>query len=133
MAETLLDFQKALYDTLSGDSNLNAAVSGVFNHVPQGTEFPYIVLDIQSSKDWSTVSTIGYEVECNVAVYSRHRGSKEVLEIGAMVHAILHNADMTIENGHILVDLRYKEGNLKTGQDGLTHQGNNLFLAFIQE
>jgi hypothetical protein len=39
-----LAVQRAIYRTLAEDDELQSLVSGVFDDVPEGTEFPYVVI-----------------------------------------------------------------------------------------
>jgi len=133
MNETLVEFQKAVYDALNNDTTLSAIVSGVYDFVPQGTSYPYAVIKQNKVKDWSTISTIGYEVEMEIEVFSKERGNKTVLEISSRIHELLHDTTLALGGGHQLVDIRYNDGGVKRSKDGLVYINSNLFTAFIEK
>ncbi len=132
MNDPLTALQKAVYETLHNDKGLSNAITGVFDHVPSNTDYPYIVIRQGSIKDWSTSSTTGYEIEVDVMTFSRQRGSMAALEISQRVHALLNKANLVLEGSHTLVDLRYKDGGIKLGKDGLTYVETSSFLAFVE-
>lgn len=124
--------QKAIYETLSGDSSLSALVSGVFNHVPQDSSFPYIVIGEAESSDYSTVTTTAEEVMSTVLVFSRARGSKEALTIMGEIKALLHQASLSL-TGCTLIYLRMQGSNISQVKETLTWQGTLIFKALIEE
>jgi len=83
--------QKAVYDVLSADATLMATVSGVFDFVPQNTDYPYVTIGNSRLTDYSTVTTTSFRQTLNIQVYSRSRGRKEVSDIMAQVHGLLHD------------------------------------------
>jgi hypothetical protein len=132
MNEALVSLQKAIYETLNNDVTMSAMVNGVHDFVPEGTEFPYVVIEPGKTKDWSTVSTVGYEVELMVMAYSNQPGSKPVLEIADQLHHLLNNAELTLDGGHRAVDIRFRNGEVKRSKNESVYVAMSSFIAFVE-
>lgn len=93
----LLALQTAIRAVLLGDGDLAALVSGVYDHVPEGAEFPYVVLgrDITSSPD-NTHATLGRRTIVPVHVWSTYAGSAEVVEILDRIQTLLDHQALTV-------------------------------------
>ncbi len=131
-SDAIWQLQKAVYVALDGDASLSALVNGVFDFVPEDTEFPYVVIGDAGTRDWSTVTTKGAEITLEIDSYSRERGSKELLEIMTLVQDILHDVNLAL-TGHTLVNLRHTDSRITRERDGLTSRGTNIFRAVIEE
>lgn len=98
--------QNALYVTLKADSALMANLSGIFDHVPEGSMLPYITLGEGSLRDWSSKTHQGQEHLFDVHLWSEKVGGKEIREMADQVNSLLDNAALTL-SGHQLVTLRF--------------------------
>ena len=114
--------QSALYVRLSGDAALSAMISGVFDHVPDHTDYPYVTLGDASSRDWSTTTTTGADTQFTLSIYSRSGGRKETLLIMERLHTLLHGVALAI-SGHQCVSLRHSTSSVQLEGDGLTYVG----------
>ena len=94
----------------------------VFDHVPQDTEFPYIVIGDDTSIPWDTDDSIGSETTCTIHVWSRHRGRKEVKEIMRTIYEALHRQELSIIGGS-LVECQAELQESFMDPDGLTRHG----------
>ena len=131
-ADSSWELQQAIYGALTGDPTLMALITGVHDHVPQGTAFPNITVGESTVRDSSAASVIGIETTLILHVWSRERGRKEVKQIMAELHRILHDADLTVA-GHALVDLRFQFGETFLEPDGVTRHGFTRFRAITDE
>lgn len=118
--------QAALYSRLSGDTALGAMISGVYDYVPDHTNYPYVTLGDATSRDWSTTTTAGADTQCMLHVYSRSGGRKEALLIMERLHLLLHGVALTI-SGHHCVSLRHNASSVQLEADGMTYQGRMQF------
>lgn len=125
------ELQKAVYTALTQDTGLMSKVTGVYDHVPQGASFPYIALWEMQSRDRSNVAETMTEVRVKLAVYARERGSKTVLDIMAIVKALLHQANMSV-TGYSLHSCCFTESILQQLQDGLTYSGKMEFSVYLE-
>lgn len=124
--------QQVLYQTLSGDSALSALVTGVFDHVPQATAYPFVTLGEASIRDWSNLENAGTEQQITLRVWSREAGRKEAADIMERIVAVLQNADLSV-SGQTLVLLKFVSSSIELQNDGLTTRGSLIFRALLSE
>lgn len=93
------ELQKAIYQILSASLPLQAIVAGrIFDEVPQGESFPYIVIGDDDLKPWDLDCKLGFEALITIHAFSRYKGRKEAKEIGAKIYDLLHNASIVTDN-----------------------------------
>jgi hypothetical protein len=128
--ESIWDIQKAVYDSLSSDGVLTALLAdgadSVFDHVPPGSAFPYIVIGEMSSRPLDTMGGHGRDVSVTIHSYSRGRGMKELKAIMCAVFEGLHDADFAID-GHDMISCRETVTDCFVEQDGDTRHGVQRF------
>ena len=129
MAEAGLVLQKAIYDTLTADAALMTLVTGVFDHVPGGTNLPYVVIGEATAADWSTKDMDGQRHTVSLHVWAQGRGQAETKTIMARIYGLLHRAELTLEN-ETLVLFRFDFSEALLDADGMTHHGILRFRAF---
>jgi hypothetical protein len=110
------EIQAAIYEKVS------AIGWATFDHVPQDTEFPYVIIGDDTSIPWDTDTSIGSETTCTIHVWSRHRGRKEVKEIMRTIYEALHRQEITIIGG-ALVECQAEFQESFMDPDGLTRHG----------
>lgn len=126
-----LALQRALYEEIAGDSGISALVSGVFDHVPQDTDYPYITLGEMIGRDWSTKTSNGMEFSVILNVYARERGRKAAAEIMELIHDLLHDGTLTV-TGNQCVMIRFQSSDIRQELDGLTYRGAMRFQVLLQ-
>lgn len=118
MMHAALSLQIALRDRLLSHAPL--AAMPVFDHVPQGTAAPYIVIARIETRDWSTKDHEGAEHLVTLHVWSRHHGKSAVYGVLAEIDAALDGAALVLTD-HRLVNLSTvfwtvtREGDLHRG------------------
>lgn len=120
--------QQAVYQALIGNGDLMAAISGVYDHVPADTAFPYVTIGETTVIDWSSKSFDGQLHDLTLHVWSRARGRKEVKTIMALLYDTLNGAALAVE-GQELVDLRFDFAQTLLDADGLTFHGVQRYRA----
>jgi hypothetical protein len=126
-----LELQKAVYAALSADTTLATLVTGVYDYVNSEAVFPYVVLGGGSNRDHSTKTTAGAEISFALHVYSREGGHKETLSIMERLHAVLHQAALSL-TGHTLILMRFDGSDVARLSDGLTYHGAMRFRALTE-
>ena len=126
------ELQQAVYGALTGDSTLMAMITGVHDHVPQETAFPYVTMGESTTRDWRTGGVVGAEVTLVLHIWSRSRGRKQIKQIMSEIRRILEGATLTIA-GHALVWLRFTSSQANQDPDGLTYHGITTFRAVTHE
>jgi hypothetical protein len=101
--------QQAIYTALTEDEDLMELISGVYDYVPEGTTFPYLVIGDASESTWDCIgkatlpSSEGYKVEHTIYIVSDNSGFKEDLDILVQTERVL-NAGTTIAGYTVILD-----------------------------
>lgn len=130
MSFSAWDVQAAVFAALDGDVPLKAAVTGVYDEVPEGTALPYVKIGDSTIADWSGKDFGGTEQTLTVHVWSAAPGRQQNKEIMALVHAVLHEASLTVANNS-LVNLRHTFAE-DFQEDGTTYHGVLRFRIVTQ-
>ncbi|MDX1974469.1 MAG: DUF3168 domain-containing protein [Rickettsiales bacterium] len=126
-----LPLQKAVYNTLHGDATLMALISDVYDHVPQGTDYPYIAFGEPRIDDVSNMSTTLISMDLPLHIWSRDGGRKQVATIMERVHTLLHLATLSL-TGQTLLNLRFDSSRVDLQNDGYSYKGTMAFHALLQ-
>ncbi|WP_071812529.1 DUF3168 domain-containing protein [Lentzea guizhouensis] len=84
-----LAVQTAIHTLLTADVELMAAVSGVYDQVPEPAAFPYIRLGDTTEVPDDNHSRRGSRVTTTLHIFSRYRGNKQGLQILGQVDRLL--------------------------------------------
>lgn len=95
----LFEAQSAVFTRLQ--STLTS-VEGVFDYVPDKTEFPYVVLGRTYATPNKTKTSTGERIEVTLDVWSDSKGKKETIKIVNDIEASL--TDELIVEGAFLID-----------------------------
>lgn len=125
------ELQKAIYQILSASLPLQAIVAGrIFDEVPQGENFPYIVIGDDDLKPWDLDCKLGFEALITIHAFSRYKGRKEAKEIGAKIYDLLHNASIVTDNFTSAVCVSDMQTTMVEG-DGVTRHLVARFRAYF--
>ena len=122
--------QESLYALLTGDATLSGIVVGVYDRTPEAPDYPYIVIDNLTSRDWSTRTSLGFNTQVPVVVYSQ-AGTMQLLEILDRIYELVVEGNLTLLS-HQLVALKFETHEVKTLEDGVTKQGDIRFRAYSE-
>jgi len=126
--------QQAIFATLSNDGDVKDAVGDpprIFDAVPRGAAFPYIVIGDDKESDWSTATEPGSQHALTVHIWSRAAGRRETRLAAEAVIAALNGAALTID-GQNLIDLRWLESESARESDGETVHAQLRFRAVLE-
>ncbi len=128
-----LPLHKAIYDALSGDAPFVALVGGrIYDHVPQGTAYPYTDLGETTNLPWDTDGGLGTEATFTIHHWSRLRGMLEVRRIMAAAYDVLHHASLPIVGGSLAV-MTVEFQTAFDDPDGITRHGVQRIRAKLHE
>jgi hypothetical protein len=138
-----LDLQKTVYDVLSADADLAALGAGVFDHVPQGNNFPRVVIGDDSSVQMDTDDRLNADYEIELHHYSRdaapgsplktrHSGKKQVKLQEQACYKALHRATLTMV-GAVVTDIQATSSESFLDEDGLTRHLVQRFMVLIDD
>jgi hypothetical protein len=123
--------QAAIYTRLTGYSALTTALGGqkVYDHVPQGTAAPYVVIGDDTLTEWDTKSKNGWECTITIHVWDFEKaGRKSVKTLLSHIFAALHRQETNITvSGFSLVEISrefqesFQESAVEGEQDAYYH------------
>lgn len=133
MANASWALQASIYSALTGNAELTGLLGGakVYDDVPRGTDFPYLVFGQSAARDWSTGSDEGCEHIVALNAWSKGSGRKQVHAILGAVEAALDGAALTLD-GYRLVNLRHEASEARRDTDGETYYGTVRFRAVTE-
>ena len=118
----LYQTQQAIYDALTGDAELMAVITGVYDHVDQGTSYPYVVIGEDGASEWDTDTEQGAESILTIHTWSRERGRLQTKQIQELIYEILHRQDLIIGDA-IFYSLFWEFSDSFVDPDGETRHG----------
>ncbi len=134
MALHSVKLQTAIYSTLTSgtltDISGTSITSKVYDDVPEGTAYPYIVIGEETAIPTGAKDTDGHEHTLTFHVWSQYRGRKEIKQIMEQIYTILHNVAISI-TGATLVNIRHEFERTLLESDGITRHGVIRFRAVV--
>ena len=127
--------QQAIFAALASSEDIKDVVDDpprVFDTVPRGAAFPYIVIGDDRTTNLSTATDAASEHRLTVHVWSRASGRKEARVAANAVIAVLDGAELTVP-GFALVDLRWLESETSRESDGETIHAQLRFRAVLEK
>jgi hypothetical protein len=104
----------------------------VYDHAPQVSEYPYIVMGDDTSIPFDTDRSIGSESTLTIHVWSRYRGRIECKEILQEIYDKLHRAELVVLGCHLVeCAAEFQETYLES--DGLTRHGVIRFRLIVED
>jgi len=125
------ELQKSIFTALSGNTTgMSGANVPVFDDVPEGTAYPYVVIGEETASNNGTKTLDGIEHTLTIHAWSQYRGRREIKEIMQSVYEKLHNTDISI-SGASLVNIRQEFNTTLAETDGITRHGVMRFRAVV--
>jgi hypothetical protein len=118
----LVEVQRAIFQALTGDPGLMAMVTGVHDHVDQGSAYPYVVIGEDAAAEWDTDTERGVTSLLTIHTWSREKGRMQTKEIQEAIYEILHRAELTI-NDAVFYGLSWEFSDSFLDPDGETRHG----------
>jgi hypothetical protein len=97
--------QIALYDRLTGDAELAALVSGVFDRVPETKPLDYVHIGEWLSTPDNSHGSFGRQAVATLHVWTRAEGNAKGQAIAARIVALLDHQPLEVD-GHRVVSIR---------------------------
>ena len=129
MSDTKLALLKALSLTLAGmsapsaDTGAAAVLVGLVDHPADNAVWPVVVLESHEVTPRDAIDATENEHTLELEVWSRYRGSRQVLAILGVMYDRLHNAALVLESGQSL-SCRVSRQLTTREPDGTTYQGS---------
>lgn len=106
--DVLWPLQTAIYTTLTADTALMDDVTGVYDHVPEGTAFPYVTLGATTAIPRGAHDRFGRRSTVTLHVWSAYHGWFEALGVVDHLLRLLDRQDLTVD-GHEFVSMRVEQ------------------------
>lgn len=113
-------------------ARLTAALSPVpvYDDVPEGNPFPYVVIGETDVQDWGSKTGDGSEQTLTLTAYSRERGRNGVRLLARQIYQSLHEADFAV-SGQQLVLIRFEQADYAREADGQTYSVRLRYRALL--
>ena len=116
-ASPLSPLQKAIYERLTTNTGRT-----IYDYVPSGAAYPYVVIGEDTATDWSTKQKHGEEVTSTLHIWSQYRGKAEVKEIASEIQSAMINP-LSLEDGWQAVSCELDMFRILDDPDGITKHG----------
>lgn len=129
----MVNLQTAIYNRLSAQLNVP-----VYDAVPQAVDagdnsaFPYVTIGDDSSGEFDTDTSVGFDTDCTIHVWSRYRGRREVKEIQQAIYNALHLHNLAVTGYHTVMVL-FQSADSFMDADGITRHGVSIFRIVTEE
>lgn len=129
----MIELQTALYARLNSQLNVP-----VYDAVPQAVDasdnsaFPYVTIGDDSSSEFDTDTSIGFDTDCTIHVWSRYRGRREVKQIQKAIYDALHLYNLSVSGYHTVMVL-FETADSFMDADGITRHGVMVFRIVTEE
>lgn len=126
------EVQKAVYSALTSDATLMAAITGVYDFVPEDASYPYVSIGDDTSTDDHNKDDDIEELTLVIHTWDQSEGRLNTKTIMGLVKDVLHRGALTI-TGHNLVFMYFEFSDTFRDPDGLTYRGVQRFRARIEK
>lgn len=135
--EAAWSLQQAFYTRLSNFAALTAQLAttgSIYDDIPQGVAFPYVVIGESDIIDFSNKSSIGQEHDVMIHTWSRYQGFKEAKDIMQAIYDALHQqeASITVTGQNLILVQNIFVTHVREN-DGLTRHGIQRFRVLTEE
>lgn len=89
--------QETIYTRLTGDTDLMALITGVFDEVPEATTYPYLVLGEVTETPDEAHDRSGIDATITLHGWSAYKGYRELAQILSQLDRILHRQPLVVE------------------------------------
>lgn len=127
MVDTVEGVQKAFYTALNG----NLGGVPVYDHVPDGTPPPVVIIDQIQSLDWSTKDSPGEQHTVEIVSVVQAKSRKVLRAIMTDVKDALVDQAITA-TGVVISNPVFESSDEETIGDGLTYIGRQRFSVFAE-
>ena len=129
MVEVTL-LQEFIYRRLNTDQELMSRAKGIFTHVPENFNFPYIHINNIRVKNAGSKTHKGANVTINIAIYDQQNSYKQLMWIIKSVTKLLEVSQF--QDGFLnIMQLSLSEMEYSQKNDGVTNQLHAKFMANI--
>ncbi len=134
MTNALFDVQQAIFDALATSAQVKALLGEsprLYDHVPPGAIFPYVVYGPAHVAPYDAKDETGFEQIVTLNIWSRYRGGKETRAIFQALYEALHRAELSLA-GQVFLYCEFHSADFALDADGLTQHAAVRFTIVTQ-
>jgi hypothetical protein len=135
MASPSTELRSALIAALKANAGVQATALGasprIFNRVPDGARFPYLVIS-STWRPFDTTSERGGEHDVQIHLLGEAEGDKEGEAIFNAVRLFLRDASLSLST-HVLANLEFKFEDVRSDEAGKRYFGLQRWRAVTEE
>ncbi len=134
MTNALFSVQQAVMGALASSPSVQGLLGtppSLYDHVPSGAAFPYVVYGATHVLPYDTKTESGFEQIITLDIWSRYRGTKETRDIFQSLYDTLHRANLSVA-GQVFLSCEFHSADLLLESDGLTSHGAARFSVVTQ-
>lgn len=133
MIHSALALQKAIYNTLSGDTEMTAELgaNSIYDVVPEQAVPPYVSFGTATHADWSTGTETGTEHTIEINIWSDRRGRRQALRTSAIAERLLKDLSGPIQD-HVLINFQHVSTEISRNHDQELFRGKLTFRAVTE-
>ena len=130
--------QTKIYETLTTNAPLMAAIKAVYDDVPQAissgdaAEFPYVTIGEDIHTDISTDLELSNLVSITIHTWSRYTGRAQTKQIQGLIYDTLNRADI-LDANYKFINIHQVSSESRLDSDGFTRHGIQTFNLMIEE
>ncbi len=124
--------QQAVYARLTGDAELAALISGVFDEVPEAKDKPYVAFAEITETAMDSHDRKGWEVLVTLNVWSAYRGFAQSAQVLGHLQRLLHRVDLEVDGWELISIARVADG-VRRVADPNIRQGQARFRVWLHE
>jgi len=129
------ELQKTIYTTLANaglTSASGSAINGVFDDLPAGTNYPYVVIGDDTATNISAKDKDIHEHTLNIHIWSQYRGRRDIKEIMEQIYTALNDISYSV-SGALGINLKHEFDTTIVEGDGITRHGIMRFRAVVSD
>lgn len=132
MTAPVMEIQKLILETLTGDPAVMAIATAVYDNVPSDAVKPYISFGPADQIAADAARVTASEHFLQLDVWSARKPRAECAELCQAARAALHRRDLFLQ-GHALVAIRVPQVRILRDPDGLTNHGILSLEILVEE
>lgn len=114
---------QAVFHQLTNNQEIAEVAKGVFQYVPRGTNYPYVVIAGLNMTPWPTLYLKGYEMGVTIRCYDRAESSKTCSQLVSLARESLVNLTFPETGPLKLSNSFWQESNLTMNSSGTVWKG----------
>lgn len=126
------EIQNAIYTVLTGDPTLMGKITGVFDYVPGGQAYPYVVIGDAKELSLDAFSKRGREATETIHIWSEAQGFEEATTILGDINRLLDRGNLEL-TGLITVRCAYESAETLRDPDGVRRHIPVTYKILVEE